>query len=88
MFNISKVFQRGVHLQEYQSKQLMAMYGVNTQKFKVASSPKSAVELAKALNVEELVVKAQIHAGGRGKGIFSNGLKSGVHILKEYFILI
>lgn len=34
--------------------------------------------------VPEYVVKAQILAGGRGKGHFSNGFKGGVHITKKY----
>ena len=33
--------------------------------------------------VEEFVVKAQILAGGRGKGIFENGFKGGVHLTRE-----
>ena len=32
---------------------------------------------------EEYVVKAQVHAGGRGKGHFDTGFKSGVHLTKE-----
>lgn len=35
------------------------------------------------LDVEEYVVKAQILAGGRGKGHFNNGFKGGVHVTKE-----
>jgi succinyl-CoA synthetase beta subunit len=34
--------------------------------------------------VDEYVIKAQIHAGGRGLGHFDNGFKSGVHVTKEY----
>jgi succinyl-CoA synthetase beta subunit len=34
--------------------------------------------------VDEYVIKAQVHAGGRGRGHFDNGFKSGVHITKEY----
>ena len=34
-------------------------------------------------DVPEIVLKAQVHAGGRGKGTFSSGLKSGVHLTKE-----
>jgi len=34
--------------------------------------------------VDEYVIKAQIHAGGRGLGHFDNGFKGGVHITKEY----
>jgi len=36
-----------------------------------------------AVEAHEIVIKAQIHAGGRGKGEFSSGLKSGVHLTKE-----
>ena len=35
-------------------------------------------------DVNEYVVKAQILAGGRGKGTFSNGFKGGVHLTKKY----
>jgi len=35
------------------------------------------------LEVDEYVIKAQILAGGRGKGMFSNGFKGGVHLTKE-----
>ena len=34
-----------------------------------------------AVDVPEIVLKAQVHAGGRGKGTFSSGLKSGVHLI-------
>lgn len=34
-------------------------------------------------DAKEIVLKAQILAGGRGKGIFSSGLKGGVHLTKE-----
>jgi len=34
--------------------------------------------------VDEYVIKAQIHAGGRGRGHFDNGFRSGVHLTKEY----
>jgi len=37
----------------------------------------------KKKDVKEIVVKAQIHAGGRGKGTFDNGFKGGVHLTKE-----
>src|SRR5438105_2406324 len=33
--------------------------------------------------VDAVVVKAQIHAGGRGKGMFTNGFKGGVHVVKS-----
>jgi len=35
------------------------------------------------LDVDEYVLKAQVLAGGRGKGHFNNGFKGGVHVTKE-----
>jgi len=59
----------------------MDQYGVRTQKWVLAHSAKEGEEQAKKhLNAEELVVKAQILAGGRGKGTFDNGFKGGVHL--------
>src|SRR5262249_19816962 len=49
---------------------------------KVARTPEEAESIAKELKSENLVVKAQIHAGGRGKGVFKNGFKGGVHLCK------
>ena len=40
------------------------------------------------VEVDEYVIKAQILAGGRGKGTFSNGFKGGVHLTKEYVRII
>jgi len=63
----------------------MDKFGVRVQRGKVASTPEEAEKVAKDLlasNAKELIVKAQIHAGGRGKGHFDTGFKSGVHILK------
>ncbi|XP_002738684.1 succinate--CoA ligase [GDP-forming] subunit beta, mitochondrial-like [Saccoglossus kowalevskii] len=61
----------------------MESYGVNVQRFKVAENAKDAgVQAQELLNTiaSELVVKAQILAGGRGKGKFSSGLQGGVHL--------
>ncbi|KAK2571248.1 Succinate--CoA ligase [GDP-forming] subunit beta [Acropora cervicornis] len=74
---------RWLNLQEYQSKTLMADNGLHVQRFKVTDNAKEAVQIAKELNVKEFVVKAQILAGGRGKGSFSSGLKSGVHVTQD-----
>jgi succinyl-CoA synthetase beta subunit len=74
---------RWFNLHEYQSKELMTKYGARTQKFKVATRPEEARELAESLAVPELVIKAQIHAGGRGKGTFTSGLKGGVQLTKD-----
>ncbi len=55
-------------IHEYQAKQLFKKYGVPTPQGRVAFSPDEAVEVANTLGGYPVVVKAQIHAGGRGKG--------------------
>jgi succinyl-CoA synthetase beta subunit len=55
-------------IHEYQAKQILAKYGVPVPKGSAAFSVDEAVKAAKSLNTEVCVVKAQIHAGGRGKG--------------------
>ena len=61
-----------MNLHEYQGKALLSGFGVRTQRGIVAHTPDEAVEAAKKLAEETgtqwFVVKAQIHAGGRGKG--------------------
>src|SRR6202051_5098259 len=56
-----------MNLHEYQSKQLFAQYGIPVPPGRVASSPEEAEAAAKALGGSLWVVKAQVHAGGRGK---------------------
>ena len=72
-----------MNIHEYQAKELFDRYGVPSPKGRVASSPKEAFEAAKYLGIPNLVVKAQVHAGGRGKGTFKNGFKGGVHVVKS-----
>ena len=61
-----------MNLHEYQGKNILSQFGVNIQRGIVASSSEEAVIVAKQLNQETgtdwFVVKAQVHAGGRGKG--------------------
>jgi succinyl-CoA synthetase beta subunit len=56
-----------MNLHEYQSKQLFARYGIPVPAGHVASTPEEAVDAAKRLGGSVWVVKAQVHAGGRGK---------------------
>jgi len=56
-----------MNLHEYQAKQLFAEFGVPVPEGKVASSAEDAAAAAEALGGELWVVKAQVHAGGRGK---------------------
>lgn len=72
---------RFLDLHEYQSKDLATRYGVRVQKGYMAETPEETEAHAAALLADgapELVLKAQIHAGGRGKGVFNTGFKSGV----------
>ena len=56
-----------MNFHEYQAKELFAQYGITVPPGKVANSPDAAVDAAKALGGSQWMVKAQIHAGGRGK---------------------
>ena len=69
-----------MNIHEYQAKELLQKFGVATPPGKVASTPEEAEQVARELGGSDLVVKAQIHAGGRGKGTFTNGFKGGVHL--------
>ena len=57
-----------MNIHEYQAKSLLAKYGVAVPRGGVAFSPDEAVSVARELGGPVWVVKAQIHAGGRGKG--------------------
>ena len=69
-----------MNIHEYQARELFEKFGVATTKGAVASTPDEAAAAAVKLGTKEFVVKAQIHAGGRGKGTFTSGFKGGVHI--------
>jgi succinyl-CoA synthetase beta subunit len=72
-----------MNIHEYQAKELLQKFGAATTRGKVASTPAEAEKIAREISAPEIVVKAQIHAGGRGKGTFTNGFKGGVHICKS-----
>jgi succinyl-CoA synthetase beta subunit len=57
-----------MNIHEYQAKEVLRKFGVATLKGKLAHSPEEAVAAAKEMGGAVWVVKAQIHAGGRGKG--------------------
>ena len=61
-----------MNLHEYQGKEILASYGVTVQRGKIATTADEAVAVAKELTEETgtgwHVIKAQVHAGGRGKG--------------------
>ena len=75
-----------MNVHEYQAKQLLKTYGVPVSAGGAAFTPDEAVAVAKTLPGPIYVVKAQIHAGGRGKGKFKEaaaGDKGGVRIAKS-----
>ena len=57
-----------MNIHEYQARQILESFGVNTLPGKVAETPEEAEAVAQELNCPTYVIKAQIHAGGRGKG--------------------
>ncbi len=67
LFLKSKIGGWEMNIHEYQSKEILRQYGVSVPNGKVAFTVEEAVEAAKELGTEVCVVKAQIHAGGRGK---------------------
>ena len=69
-----------MNIHEYQAKQLFERFGIATPQGAPAETPRQAEQVAAGLQSSHLVVKAQIHAGGRGKGTFTNGFKGGVHL--------
>ncbi|MGF1622463.1 MAG: ADP-forming succinate--CoA ligase subunit beta [Rhodomicrobiaceae bacterium] len=75
-----------MNIHEYQAKALLRDYGVPVSKGGVAFTPEEAVSAAQGLPGPVWVVKAQIHAGGRGKGKFIEpdaGEKGGVRLAKS-----
>jgi len=77
-----------MNIHEYQAKEILKKYNVKIGEGIYADSPESAVEAAKKLKeltgTDIFVVKAQIHAGGRGKGKFVGTEHRGVMIAKSY----
>jgi len=61
-----------VKIHEYQGKEIFRKYGVPTPRGFVATSPSEAEAAAKQLGTPVVVVKSQVHAGGRGKGTFKD----------------
>src|SRR5438874_9908609 len=69
-----------MNIHEYQAKELLQKFDVATTRGRVAATLDEAEQIARELGDINVVVKAQIHAGGRGKGTFKNGFKGGVHV--------
>ena len=80
IFNI--IIRMNIH--EYQGKEILKKYGVKVQDGIVADTPKLAVDAARQImertGIKFVVVKSQIHAGGRGKGKIVNSEQRGVAV--------
>jgi succinyl-CoA synthetase beta subunit len=78
---------KNMNIHEYQGKQILKSFGVAIQEGIVADTPENAVEAAKELQKQTgtgwFVVKAQIHAGGRGKGTINETGSRGVVLAKS-----
>lgn len=76
-----------MNIHEYQAKAILKKYGVRVQEGLVADTPEQATAAAQQLNAETgttwYVVKAQIHAGGRGKGKINETGSNGVVLAKS-----
>jgi len=70
---------RNFNIHEYQSVDLFRKYNIPTPRSRVVSTPAEAESAADALGGKDFVIKAQVLAGGRGKGHFSSGFQGGVH---------
>ena len=70
-----------MNLHEYQSKQLFADYGLPVSTGFACDTPEEVAAKTREIGGDKWVVKAQVHAGGRGKGTFKNGFQGGVHLV-------
>ena len=76
-----------MNIHEYQAKEILKSFSVKIQNGHVVSSPSEALKSAKKMQKNQkskiFVLKAQIHAGGRGKGIIKETGSKGVVIVKH-----
>ena len=71
-----------MNIHEYQAKALFEKFGVAVPKGAAAKTPEDFVSALASLPEGPTMVKSQIHAGGRGKGVFTDGYKGGVKFCK------
>ncbi|MEY3000379.1 MAG: hypothetical protein RL648_593 [Verrucomicrobiota bacterium] len=73
-----------MNIHEFQAKELFAHFGIPVAKGVAVKSADAFENALGQLPEGPVVVKAQIHAGGRGKGTFTSGFKGGVHVCKSH----
>jgi succinyl-CoA synthetase beta subunit len=71
-----------MNIHEYQAKALFEKFGVAVPRGAAATTPEGFINALADLPEGPTMVKSQIHAGGRGKGVFTNGYKGGVKFCK------
>ncbi len=72
-----------MNIHEYQAKQLFKQYGIPVPEGRPAQSPGEFDAAIDKLPKGKIVVKSQIHAGGRGKGTFTDGFQGGVKVAAD-----
>lgn len=72
---------RALSIHEYRSANLLKTYGIGVPSGNVATTAEEAEKVAKDIGGDDIVIKAQVLAGGRGKGTFDNGFKGGVRVV-------
>ncbi|EEB08651.2 succinate-CoA ligase beta subunit [Schizosaccharomyces japonicus yFS275] len=79
----ARVQTRNLAIHECYSHDILRKYGVDVPRGAVARTGDEAEKVAHNLKTDDLVIKAQVLAGGRGKGHFDTGLKGGVRIIYD-----
>ena len=73
-----------MNIHEYQAKELFSQYGIPVLRGAAAHEVSELENAAAQMPAGKVVVKAQIHAGGRGKGTFKDGFKGGVKVCETH----
>ena len=77
-------FYRQFNILEWQSKEICKKFNVSAGMNETAKTPEEAMLAFNKMKLPQVVIKAQVYAGGRGKGYFvETGFKSGVHFVKS-----
>ena len=83
VISLSSKSKKFFDLHEYQCKEIMRKYNITVQRGEIALNEAQAKKVASTLDpTGGLILKCQIHAGGRGKGHLTSGLQGGVKICK------
>ena len=78
---VQSIARRWLNVHEHVAMDVLRSGGVAVPNYGVAKTPQEAIDIARKLASSDYVVKAQVLAGGRGRGLFSSGLKGGVKLV-------